>query len=143
MRIPAWPFLIPFLLAPKRPRTEPVDPFTPQALEALVDELVPEIERHAGRAFVRHPEVRLTDDPDFVTRVAEEQAWVLARVIPDNPWWVWARARSRDAALALLDDGIHRRPRNEWHVGDPDELRNVASTTSVWAGVMRIRRTAM
>ena len=72
-------------MAPKRPRSEPVDPFTPQALEALVDTLVPEIERHAGRAFVRHPEVRLTEDPDFVTRVAEEQAWILARVIPDTP----------------------------------------------------------
>ncbi|MGB1699572.1 MAG: hypothetical protein ACPHRO_06455, partial [Nannocystaceae bacterium] len=61
-----------------------------------------------------------------------------ARVIPDRLAWVCAEASSRAAVLAMLDDGIHRRPRTEWQVGNPDDLGDVDGECLAWAGVMRI-----
>jgi len=63
-----------------------------------------------------------------------------ARMIPDRIAWICAEARSKAAALALLDDGIHRRPRTEWQAGNPDDFRHLDDNCIAWAGVMRIVR---
>lgn len=63
-----------------------------------------------------------------------------ARMIPDRIAWICAEGPSKEAALALLDDGIHRRPRTEWQVGNPDDFRHLDGTCLAWAGVMRIVR---
>ncbi len=63
-----------------------------------------------------------------------------ARMIPDRIAWICAKAPSKEAALALLDDGVHRRPRTEWQVGNPDDFRHLDGKCHAWAGVMRIAR---
>ena len=73
-------------------------------------------------------------------RRAENDWAAFAQIIPDQAFWVQALARSRDAALALLDDGLHRRPRTEWSLGAPDELAHSGGDLHAWAGVMSIRR---
>jgi hypothetical protein len=61
-----------------------------------------------------------------------------ARMIPDRIAWICAEGPSKEAALALLDDGIHRRPRTEWQLGNPDDFRHLDGRCLAWAGVMRI-----
>ena len=69
---------------------------------------------------------------------ASDNWTAFARVIPDQQLWIRATAQTKNAALALLDDGIHRRPRPEWMLGDPNEIAHQATEIQAWAGVMSI-----
>ncbi len=83
-----------------RPRSAPeaLDPWTDAGLQAIAREVIPLVERHAGRRFTAPPEVAFAEEGPFEQLLGDESRLIYGRVLADTP------PEIRDA---LATEGAH------------------------------------
>ncbi|MCB9679737.1 MAG: hypothetical protein H6737_31815 [Alphaproteobacteria bacterium] len=64
---------------------EPVDPWSDAALAAYVDEIVPLVEKHAGREFTTRPPLEVFDPQAFAVYVGKESKLIMDTIYRDTP----------------------------------------------------------
>jgi hypothetical protein len=75
----------------------PPDPLSPEGLAQLTEQVVPLVEKHAGRPFLTPPGVTLAEGESFARVVAEENRLIYDRVFANSPEAVRARMAEESA----------------------------------------------
>jgi len=83
---------------------EPVDPWSPAALQAYVDEIAPLVEEHAGRRFDSPPPLEVFDPAAFAEYVGKESKLIMDAVYRDTPEPI--RQAKADAAAKAQMGGL-------------------------------------
>ncbi|MEZ4320137.1 MAG: hypothetical protein R3F61_21840 [Myxococcota bacterium] len=63
----------------------PVDSWSDEALDAYVDEIVPLVEKHAGRRFTSRPPLEVFDPQAFAVYVGKESKLIMDTIYRDTP----------------------------------------------------------
>ena len=79
----------------------PADPWGEEALAAYVDEIVPLVEKHAGRRFDERPPLEVFDPAAFAQYVERESKLIMDTIYRDTPEPI-RQARAEEAAKAQM-----------------------------------------
>jgi hypothetical protein len=79
-----------------------VDPWTDAGLQAIAAEVIPLVERHAGRTFLTTPRVAFAEEGPFQARLAAESTLIYGRVFADTPPEIREVMASEGAKLQSL-----------------------------------------
>jgi hypothetical protein len=79
----------------------PADPWGEEALAAYVDEIVPLVEKHAGRRFDTPPPLEVFDPEAFAEYVGKESKLIMDTIYRDTPEPI-RQARADEAAKAQI-----------------------------------------